>query len=1416
MKRIIGWSLTSLTLTLVLTLSLSLGTFASAQETEAAPSAEIPVVEITAPEQAPAAPADEPAVENTTEEAPAPETQTVTSVVSAPELSTDKDDYHPGETASIFGRLFTSFSNIVLKIFGSDENDENYTESTQEVTADESGSFSATYTLDNLYRPFYEVFALDLSGNILAQTWFRDSSVGAYDQCSNDDGDGYATGNTGCRWITGAIGQNNSVYFEGDSTSQRVWLEGFAPNTPHTVTFKYGTTKGGKHAYDYLTSFKASETWIDEADQCENITGCTTAIETTAAMQNDPGVNDAIELVQASRLFTIRGGTITTVSAPSIDTGTYAGDSETIVTVAFTTAASGSMCSTKKVQGQDVTTCGVAIWFGAHIANSSEWFALNGGSGAGSINGNPYHVALAAVDSDSTSGGGRDNQMSAAVLVIPTKATLTLLKTVVNDNGGTAQDADWTLSASGPTPISGTEGQTAITAALVDAGQYTLSESAGPSGYSASQYSCVINNGNPVVSNSLTLAPDDVAVCTITNNDNAPSLTLVKQVVNDNSGSAQPGAWTLTATGYDTQSPDAGTYNLSESGGPAGYTQTSLTCSDTGSAQVTSVTLSLGENVTCTFVNNDQPGHLIVHKVTNPISDTTTQFSITASGGTIVSPAATQNIVGGGQVDYTVNAGTYNVSEAVKVGWSATGNTCSNVVVSVGETEHCTITNTQNGHVVIQKNAVPDSSQQFSFPNNFGSNNPNPILLVDDSTPDLPSYNAEVLPGKYAVSETLPAGWELDGATCDSEETIEDLDVAPGETVTCTFTNQKLAKITLIKNTIGGDGTFDFVMTGTSLPGSAQLTTGTGTDSEVFDNIDPDNSYSITETPIPIGWTQTGATCSNGDPVNNITPNSGEEITCTFTNGKLPTLTLEKTVVNDNGGDAEENDFQPQVSGMNVTWDLATTTLPGSYTASESTLTGYEASDWDGDCDAEGSVTLEYGDEKICTITNDDIAPSLTLVKQVVNDNGGTAVPSDWTLTATGYDSTSPDAGTYDLSESGGPTGYTQTSLTCSNSEGQVDSVTLALGEDVTCTFVNDDVAPTLTLVKTVINDDGGTKSVSDFPLFIDATSILSGATSTLMAGIEYTASETSLDGYAPSSWGGDCAADGTITLSLGKVATCTITNDDIPPTLTIIKDATPNDLQDFTFGGTLGAFTLDDDSGVDGEDNEYSNSKNFVNTNAGINYTITENLPNNFWKLENVSCVLNGTDTAYPFTSVTNGLSLTLGLDEDVTCTFVNHKESPTRTQGFWQTHTTYTSGVFASKFAGGMVIGTTTNFRIVDDLAGIAMSKLYGSYFSNIAKKTTGKQRSNVEKARMQLLQQLVTAKLNCAEFTCSSAIQAQIAAADLAYAGNNGTAILASASLMDAYNNSGDTMTIGPAGKATPQTSKTRANMIFWDLP
>src|SRR5207247_7501765 len=59
-------------------------------------------------------------------------------------------------------------------------------------------------------------------------------------------------------------------------------------------------------------------------------------------------------------------------------------------------------------------------------------------------------------------------------------------------------------------------------------------------------------------------------------------------------------------------------------------------------------------------------------------------------------------------------------------------------------------------------------------------------------------------------------------------------------------------------------------------------------------------------------------------------------------------------------------------------------------------------------------------------------------------------------------------------------------------------TITLAPGDNKTCTITNDDKAATLTLVKTVVNNDGGTKTPSDFSLFVNGSPVTTGVAATL------------------------------------------------------------------------------------------------------------------------------------------------------------------------------------------------------------------------------------------------------------------------------------------------------------------------------
>ncbi len=192
-----------------------------------------------------------------------------------------------------------------------------------------------------------------------------------------------------------------------------------------------------------------------------------------------------------------------------------------------------------------------------------------------------------------------------------------------------------------------------------------------------------------------------------------------------------------------------------------------------------------------------------------------------------------------------------------------------------------------------------------------------------------------------------------------------------------------------------------------------------------------------------------------------------------------------KHVVNDNGGTALASAFNVHVkftgfgdvSGSPALGvespGTAYTLSAGNYTVSEDVNPLY-TSTFSGDCDASGNITLAIGGSGVCTITNDDSAPSLHLRNVVVNNNNGTASDTSWTLTATGasgsptnLSGTTPvDSGatfkadTYTLNASG-PSGYDTSAWVCVGGVQSGATITLSGVTSVTCTITNDDIAPT-------------------------------------------------------------------------------------------------------------------------------------------------------------------------------------------------------------------------------------------------------------------------------------------------------------------------------------------------------------------
>ena len=347
----------------------------------------------------------------------------------------------------------------------------------------------------------------------------------------------------------------------------------------------------------------------------------------------------------------------------------------------------------------------------------------------------------------------------------------------------------------------------------------------------------------------------------------------------------------------------------------------------------------------------------------------------------------------------------------------------------------------------------------------------------------------------------------------------------------------------------------------------------------------------------------------------------------------------------------------------------------GTYTLGETDLPGYTPTAWTctnggGGPFATGSVTIATGDAPVtCSITNDDEPVSLTIVKTVVNDDGGSAVVDDFAITTSagelvfGAAVEGPTdtftytaqtllvaAGTYTLGETDLP-GYTPTAWTCTNGGGgpfATGSVTIATGDaPVTCSITNDDEPVSLTIVKTVVNDDGGSAVVDDFAITTSAGELVFGAAvegptdtftytaqTLLVAAGTYTLGETDLPGYTPTAWtctngGGGPFATGSVTIATGDApVTCSITNDDVAQTLTLLKTV---------IGGTA---TADDfQPQIDGVDVEWG---------VANEVTAGDHVASETFDLPGYEAYAWGGDCA------PDG-SVTVGPAEDLTCTIVN-----------------------------------------------------------------------------------------------------------------------------------------------------------------
>ncbi|MBI5654537.1 DUF11 domain-containing protein [Candidatus Uhrbacteria bacterium] len=517
------------------------------------------------------------------------------------------------------------------------------------------------------------------------------------------------------------------------------------------------------------------------------------------------------------------------------------------------------------------------------------------------------------------------------------------------------------------------------------------------------------------------------------------------------------------------------------------------------------------------------------------------------------------------------------------------------------QTATCVFTNEYVPPVVMPKLTVT----KVVVNDNGGTAVVSDFPLFVDGNPVTSGQQNAFATGTRTVSETGSSSYTPTfSGDCDSAGQVS---LAEGDVKSCTVTNDDIytattATLTVVKQIVndnGGtkvSGDFTLNVTGSNVSNPSFA----GSASGVTVTLDA-GAYSVDENSDP-GYSKTVGTGCFG------TLTVGQSQTCTITNDDVDTssgwtattgtLMVIKQVVNDDSGTKSPGDFTLTVNGTNPsqtsfagsTSGVSVTLDAGSYTVDENADSGYAKS-----LGANCSGTLAAGDTKTCIVTNDDIytatTATLTVIKLVVNDDNGKKEPSDFKLDVSGtsplpasFDGSSSGttvvlgAGSYSVTEKGGGNYDASYSAGCSG--------TIAAGESRTCTVTNDDRKPggggggggggfeattgTLTVIKLVKNDYGGTKLAGDFTLTVSGTSpsLSSFAGSSSGSVVVLGAGAYQVDEIEDSAYAKSLGAGCTGTLAAGESLTCTVTNSQKPTSpvdtadLSVAKSASASSIQ--------------------------------------------------------------------------------------------------------------------------------------------------------------------------------------------------------------------------------------------------------------
>jgi hypothetical protein len=317
---------------------------------------------------------------------------------------------------------------------------------------------------------------------------------------------------------------------------------------------------------------------------------------------------------------------------------------------------------------------------------------------------------------------------------------------------------------------------------------YTVDETTLPSGWDFVNVDCSASTGvTPTINGSLVTfnidANTDVLDCTY--NNRSRGTIVVEKITDDGTGSfnftsnslgggtvANPHTITLTTTAAGTAGKDSeqfsnlapGTYDVAETV-PSGWNLVSSSCSD--GSQPSSIGLSGGETVTCTFHDAREQGAILITKTrkhaasgsgNHPHSGVT--FTVTGGnlpqGGTQVTTNAQGQACVPGLL-LSSFAGNYTVTETVPSGYSADSPGTSRTVSVTKEANCTTSPDTDKAAANFSNTPLTDITVTVNSQVEGGTASTMECKAPDNTTVASGSTNATTGDGSITASNLLPS-----------------------------------------------------------------------------------------------------------------------------------------------------------------------------------------------------------------------------------------------------------------------------------------------------------------------------------------------------------------------------------------------------------------------------------------------------------------------------------------------------------------------------------------------------------------------------------------------------------------------------------------------------------------------------------